>query len=375
MRQLIDLDHGESLLAEADRGCRLTDGQAGELVGATRNDSRVRSSRRTTGQADRAGSGARSRFRCGSRAPGPSRLRPRVRRPGARPARRLRAALCEAPPPRVATAVWTPPPPGAPREPAAADLPAGWLTERRELVEDDQAGVRVARPQAVICDLLEVLDQHPADQRHVLRSRCGGQTRGTSRPRPAGTRRDRACAPTAAATARTRRIAGSATGRRCPIASCDATGRGAIVSNSVLSVDVDARRARPARCVSSRLIAQAVEGARLSAFDQRAHRQRHDRLRQVAVDLTFAAVIERADEPVADGARLARAQVVGPAVGVPGSQMRDGSGGAPQRRQVVCEPSAFGIHHQDRPIGDTSPRPSVGPAWWSCRPGRADDVT
>ena len=62
------------------------------------------------------------------------------------------------------------------------------FAERGELVEDDQAGVRRLRPQAGVRELLEVLDQHPTDQRHVFRGRRRRQTeiRDSRRPQAVG---------------------------------------------------------------------------------------------------------------------------------------------------------------------------------------------
>ena len=99
-------------------------------------------------------------------------------------------------------------------------------------------------------------------------------------------------------------------------------------------------------------VAQCVQGAGLTTVDQRPRRHRHQRLRQVAVDLAFAAVFKRADESVANAGWLARAQVVGPAVGMtrkpdPSDQIVRVTQGAADFGQSAT----FGVHDQDRPAG------------------------
>ena len=97
-------------------------------------------------------------------------------------------------------------------------------------------------------------------------------------------------------------------------------------------------------------VAEGVEGAGLTAFEQCPGCQRHEGLRQIAVDLAVTPVVERADEPVAHGRRLAGTGVIRPAVGV--TRQPDA-----RRKPVRCaegathagESATLGVHHEHRP--------------------------
>src|SRR5262249_46284308 len=99
-------------------------------------------------------------------------------------------------------------------------------------------------------------------------------------------------------------------------------------------------------------VTQRVERARLAALDECPDREGHHREGEVAVDLTLAPVIERADESIANDARLTGARVVGPRI--VGARQPDASWlvvCSAQTTAHVCESSTLGIDDEHRPAG------------------------